>query len=51
MHRVMPGSDEIAGTIEHDIDLAAGFFASMNAMAGHDADTGQFYRINFGRSG
>jgi hypothetical protein len=25
MHRVMPGGDKIAGAIEHDDNLAAGF--------------------------
>jgi hypothetical protein len=30
MHRVVPGSDEIAGTIEHDIDLAVFRFHERN---------------------
>jgi hypothetical protein len=48
MHRVMPGSDKIAGAIEHDNYLAAGFSISMDEIAGASADVGQFQATNAG---
>jgi hypothetical protein len=51
MHRVMPGSDKIAGAIEHDNYLAAGFSISMDEIAGASADVGQFQATNAGGEG